>query len=328
MSNPNISSNGGPNYGHLNETGRGPGGSGGSGVKTELSKDDVGGGHVVYLGTPKHIVTNVETDSHGLTTGRVTIKKQEGPLPTKLPSIFDAPYLLGVPCIHVVRGYAEGWAEYVYDYEGGKPSEATYEEVIKFTYDFDTSMAEENIQTHPNFKNLADDYGWDAQKKEFSQYPIITSPGGKDSKNALKKATIANGFSRMYGVEAFLVPGAILRVQYIIKYVPPHILQNIGEIVALPGGVEKVLSKTDADSIKTRTWLRLAPKVNRHGNVYQVSEEFMLSRQDGWIRDVYTQDALKGKRPADGESKKQVGGGYTYSEIFSEGGLSPVPSRN
>ncbi len=45
---------------------------------------------------------------------------------------------------------------------------------------------------------------------------------------------------------------------------------------------------------KKRNWLKMAPKIKRKGNAVEITEEYMLSGPNGWLRDVYGQAQLEG----------------------------------
>jgi hypothetical protein len=149
------------------------------------------------------------------------------------------------------------------------------------TFEIDASMAEEAIKTHPNFEALKKTFGWDESLGSFSEYlPGDTSSGGlasgSQSGSTRKK-------SKMYGVESWLVAGAMYRVSYASKTVPSSIFQGIGTVQTPPQ-----IGKFNLPNLGKRNWLKLAPKVRMRGNSIEITLEYMLSGPLGWFTEVYS----------------------------------------
>ena len=155
------------------------------------------------------------------------------------------------------------------------------------TFELDGSMADDPIQTHPFFDTLKVRYHWDAVKEQFSE--TLTEAGGQQT--ALSGSGKKVKKNPMFGVDNWLVIGAVFRKTYAAKTIPATLLRGIGTIVDKPPGIEqfKIPSAT-----KKRNWLKLAPKIKRKGNAVEITEEYMLSGPNGWIRDVYGQAQLEG----------------------------------
>ena len=77
----------------------------------------------------------------------------------------------------------------------------------------------------------------------------------------------------------------------VLHLIPSGILRGIGTIVDKPPGIEQFKLPGAA---KKRNWLKLAPKIKRRGNAVEITEEYMLSGPNGWLRDVYGQAQLEG----------------------------------
>ncbi|XHR30418.1 MAG: hypothetical protein ACFUZC_07615 [Chthoniobacteraceae bacterium] len=153
------------------------------------------------------------------------------------------------------------------------------------TFEIDASMAEEPIKTHPKFENLKSSFGWDESLSTFSEYlPSDSSSGGlasgSQNGSARKK-------SKMYGVESWLVAGAIYRVTYASKTVPQSIFLGIGTVQTPPS-----IGKFNLPNLGKRNWLKLAPKVRMRGNSIEISLEYMLSGPLGWFTEVYASAQL------------------------------------
>ena len=157
----------------------------------------------------------------------------------------------------------------------------------KVTFELDTSMAEDPIQTHPFFDTLKTRYGWDAVKEQFAE----TLPETSGQQTALSGSGKKIKKNPLFGVENWLVVGAVFRKTYAARVIPSGILRGIGTIVDKPPGIEQFKIPSAA---KKRNWLKLAPKIKRKGNAVEITEEYMLSGPNGWIKDVYGQAQLEG----------------------------------
>ena len=72
---------------------------------------------------------------------------------------------------------------------------------------------------------------------------------------------------------------AVFRHTYLRRTLPGGLLDKIGKIrQGLPEGFP---------TPNERDWLCMAPKVGRRGNVYEISEELMLSAPGGWPEAVH-----------------------------------------
>jgi hypothetical protein len=148
-------------------------------------------------------------------------------------------------------------------------------------------MAEDPIQTHPFFDTLKTRYAWDAAKEQFAE----TLPESSGEQTALSGSGKKPKKNPMFGVDNWLVVGAVFRKTYAAKAIPATILRGIGTIVDKPPGIEQFKIPGAA---KKRNWLKMAPKIKRKGNAVEITEEYMLSGPNGWLRDVYGQAQLEG----------------------------------
>jgi len=155
------------------------------------------------------------------------------------------------------------------------------------TFELDTSMAEDPIQTHPYFDILKTKYGWDAVKEQFAE--LLPDTGGQQT--ALSGTSTKTKRNPLFGVENWLVVGATFRKTYSALAIPGGLLLGIGTIVQSPPGIAQF---NIPSASKKRNWLKLAPKIKRKGNAVEITEEYMLSGPNGWIADVYGQAQLEG----------------------------------
>ncbi|MEQ1861998.1 MAG: hypothetical protein ABMA13_18930 [Chthoniobacteraceae bacterium] len=196
---------------------------------------------------------------------------------------------LGIGLPYRSRAFAQeddGTFKVTLHFEGLSDDAADNEEE-KVTFELDTSMAEDPIQTHPFFDKLKSRYGWDATKEQFSE----TLPD--DAQQAALSAGAQGSKAKknpMFGVESWLVVGAVFRKTYAARIIPASILRGIGTIVSRPPGIEQFKIPNPA---RKRNWLKLAPKIKRRGNAVEITEEYMLSGPNGWLADMYGQSQLE-----------------------------------
>ena len=197
---------------------------------------------------------------------------------------------LGIGLPYRSRTFAQeddGTFKVVLHFEG-LSNDAKENDDEKVTFELDASMAEDPIQTHPFFDTLKSRYGWDTTKEEFAE----TLPDDSGQQSALSgSAGKKSKKNPLFGVDHWLVVGAVFRKTYAARIIPSSVLRGIGTVVSRPPGVEQFKIPSAA---KKRDWLKLAPKIKRRGNAVEITEEYMLSGPNGWIRDVYGQAQLEG----------------------------------
>jgi len=157
----------------------------------------------------------------------------------------------------------------------------------QMTFELDTSLAEEPIQTHPFFETLKTRYAWDKEKEQFAE----TLPEAGGQQTALSGSGTNPKKNPMFGTDNWLVVGAVFRKTYAAKTIPPSILRGIGTVVDKPPGIEQF---NIPGAARRRNWLKMAPKIKRKGNAVEITEEYTLSGPYGWLRDVYGQAQLEG----------------------------------
>jgi len=136
--------------------------------------------------------------------------------------------------------------------------------------ELDFSMAQNPVQSSPNFKKMQDAYGWDTAQKAFPQ-------------------NLASGqASPVYGTTDFLSYTCVYRQTQTLAELPDDLFENLGTIITDP----PFKKLTDPAANDDRTWLYLAPKVSTRGNAFQVVQEWMLSGSGGWLEAIYSKSAL------------------------------------
>jgi len=199
-----------------------------------------------------------------------------------LPS--SAPDPFGIPCVGSSCKVEKGVAFVTYNYEGGSDSQGEMSE-SEYTVELDNTMTEAPMEAHPDFKSLVEYYGWDYNEHKFKEF----MPGDEtltSVQSGLQKDNVQR--SDAYGTEAWLVPGAQLRVSFSGRTIPSWVMQGIGTITNRPQG----LSKLGITIPIKRNWLKLGPKISERGNRYQISAEWMLSGPRGWLKKIYSSSQL------------------------------------
>ena len=136
----------------------------------------------------------------------------------------------------------------------------------KATYDFDTSMNEAAIQTHPQFAMIKQLYGWDAANERFPEL----LPDGKTK-------------SHLFGDDGWLVIGGEFKKNFVATSAPTGLMRGIGQIVAVPPG----WAELGIEIPRGRNFLKLAPKLTTRGNALQLVETHLLSGPRGFNKHVY-----------------------------------------
>jgi len=153
------------------------------------------------------------------------------------------------------------------------------------TFELEASMAEESIKTHPKFEDLKKQYGWDEALNTFAEFlPDGATGGGLSGGNG---GGSQRKKSKMYGVESWLVAGAMYRVTYASKTVPTSIFYGIGTVQT-----PLQIGKFNLPNLGQRNWLKLAPKVRMRGNTIEITLEYMLSGPLGWYTEIYSTGQL------------------------------------
>jgi len=142
--------------------------------------------------------------------------------------------------------------------------------------EFDPSFSEEPIESHPSFIYLKNRFGGRLDDKGKVQWNETIAPTG----SALKASGSKEVKNPLFGISTYLALKSVFRRTYTVRELPSDLLEAYGEIVeSLPDGFP---------TPSGRNWLRLPPKVSKRGNVFQISEELILSPVGGkWPAGVH-----------------------------------------
>jgi hypothetical protein len=227
--------------------------------------------------------TKLVTDYFGVVTAELTRRRAESCLPASLDWLrtAESPNFFGLPLMGVSRSYDPPWATYTYGYEGLPDGESL---TGNLTLEYDLSMTEESIQTHPSWPTLRDQFLWSPITEKFPDiYPAALNSDGTPKGTGVVRNPMA-------GVEAYLSPGAIFRKTGVVKPDDEKFLA-IFPLVGTPGHPDEI-KEFPIPPTGLRNWLRLAPKIRKRGNVYEVIEEWQLSGPYGWNPIIYNSEAM------------------------------------
>lgn len=145
------------------------------------------------------------------------------------------------------------------------------------TYELNTSLSQEPIQTHPDFASLA---GTPSSPLNGAIFVDPETRRQSEAENAVFKEFSNNpepGSQSKAGVDSYLVPGAEWR-EIKFQTTRPTGMKNVGTIDT-PSGSPPTLSGRD--------WLAWSESYVRRGGVYQVQTTWKLSGRNGWDTDIY-----------------------------------------
>lgn len=244
---------------------------------------------------PPYIVRGLKRDKNGIYTGTVVRAFRVAATNQKIDPLWldpsQAPAPWGLPCVDATADINPPVCLVTYNYEG-VTSNFTFSE-DEVTFELDTSMSEEPIETHPKFDQLKKIYGWDQDNRRFAE-TLSDNTGGTALSGKKEKGKV----NPLFGIDSWLVIGAIYRKTYASRTIPGNIFNGIGTIVKRPPDIQQF--RLPADSRK-RNWLYLAPKVSRTGNSVRITQEWMLSGPKGWATPIYSAGQLgDGSGPGDG----------------------------
>jgi hypothetical protein len=148
------------------------------------------------------------------------------------------------------------------------------------SYEFDSSFREEPIESHPKIARIRKRFGGVLGDDGRITFPE-RMPGGAGETAGLGGGETSKAEKNpLFGQTTYLVLNAVFRRTYLKRRVPSDLLDEVGTTRArLPGGLP---------TPKGRNWLVMPPKVARRGNVFEITEEWMLSKPgEEWPEALY-----------------------------------------
>lgn len=135
----------------------------------------------------------------------------------------------------------------------------------------DGTLAEDRPETHPDLPKLINDYdGQIDADGRLSFQPTITV-SGIEVKNPL------------YGWSKWMNPGLVWTKTYLALSPSSSITYMLGKIDTPPSGPGGYLPSLPGK----RNWLKVVGKPDWRGNIWKVTESWMMSGDGGWNSDVY-----------------------------------------
>lgn len=169
----------------------------------------------------------------------------------------------------------EGFTE---DEDGDEP---TLEETEKWGLDFDFS--EEPLESHHNLEAIKAAYGGVIVDKKI-QFPEKI-PKSKDARRSgLQQRVKAGEKNIMFGVETYALLKARITRSFAARDIPPDIGRQIGKIFKAIPGLPAALAAIEWGD---RDWMVWPPKIEQRGDVWGVSQDYLLSAPGGWPPEVY-----------------------------------------
>jgi hypothetical protein len=144
------------------------------------------------------------------------------------------------------------------------------------SFEFAPSFGEEPLPAHPDWPKIKEFYKGSVDKDgkvTFAEFLTPQSGGGLGGASAERQK------NPLFGAKTYLALKAVFRWTYVRRTLPNDILSRIASIrKGLPGGLP---TPPDHD------WLVMPPKVVRKGDVYEISEDWMMSQKGGWPTHVH-----------------------------------------
>jgi hypothetical protein len=163
-------------------------------------------------------------------------------------------------------------------YEGTEAEPAGEE-----SHEFDSSFREEPIESHPRIDRIRKRYGGvtgDDGRITFPEKLPRAAQAGSGSGLSGSEPAGTGEKNPMFGQSTYLVLHAVFRRTHLKRKVPKNLLDDAGTTrEKLPGGLP---------TPKGRNWLVMPPKASKRGNVWEISEEWLLSKPgEKWPPAVY-----------------------------------------
>lgn len=233
---------------------------------------------------PPFVIKSLKRDRTGIYSG-VVLKHHW--LPEDLSVDLDwlnptyAPDPFKIPAVDSSALVDKGLCIVTFNYEGGLSTSTFREEDV--VYELDTTMAQDPIETNPNFEKLKTMFSWDKTERRFAEY-LAQAQNDNTNTPYPGDAQTAQTKNKLFGTDSWLAIGATLRKTYGAFTVPSSIFKGIGTIVTTPTGTGSFNIPAVG---KGRNWLYMAPRVTQRGNVVEIVLEWMLSGPNGWIKEIY-----------------------------------------
>lgn len=240
-----------------------------------------------------------------------TIYKREGTDPIKVEGGNDERGVARTQATYFAATAEEKWTIAPATYEGLKRTTvkfsphtgggfdvlATYEGMAegegedKPTYELLLVQEEKPIQNHPDFKKLAETFGWGKLSDEegggfgFPKTKPAASGAATASSGPFAPATAVgedrSGVSEMFGVTTWLDVGAVWRKTWAVENsgFPDALITNAGKIDTPEGN--------PPEPPGGRNWLLGGVTARGRGSAWEITKEWQLSGRGGFSEAIY-----------------------------------------
>lgn len=176
---------------------------------------------------------------------------------------------IGLPVVkRDVKQRAEGGFDVTFLLEGHfEPTAAHGEE-----FSLEGTTTETRIEAHDNLRMLIEKYDGDPKEDGTVKFPIELSINGQ---------TVGNP---MHGVKGFYDPGLAWTRSILSQELPQSLVEALGCIDTPPSGSQ---GQHPPRLAGRRNWLKVRARAEWRGNIWKLSETWMLSGKGGWNPDIY-----------------------------------------
>ena len=226
------------------------------------------------------------TDRLGVTSVKTVYHAEDmmEALTTFPPAVVSLPFI-----DRQVRQRPDGGYSATLNYEGVLPGQKTNVDY----FEVECTTGEEPIESHPSIEKLMQKYGGEEKDGRVIFPATISDASGK---------TILN---ELFGASVYYVAGIIWTRQWLTQGLPDQIIRAVGKIDTPPAAPGRSLPTLPGK----RNWLKVRGIARWRGNVWHVTEGWMLSDEGGWNADVYGSSETSGGSSSFGSTL----GSYTSS---------------
>lgn len=137
------------------------------------------------------------------------------------------------------------------------------------------SMTQQPLDTHPNFSGTPTSIVGRACGNDGSEEDkeIII----RDDAGAFIRISDKSKDPRLSGTSSYLSAGAEFSIRYASDTLPS--VERVGKIISSPAGAPSVSGNYN--------WLMIAVRYTQQGDIFEVTEQYLLSDVNGWAPSIY-----------------------------------------
>lgn len=189
----------------------------------------------------------------------------------------------------------------------GVPPSIDPANIAEVDFSWDGTMDQESIKTHPKYLTLKKLFGWDEENQEFPEIaPESASEEGLPGDGQSDEEQTQSALS---GTNSWLVVGGEYSITFVSRTVPSSVFSGIGTIVERPPGINFFNIR-----LGKRTFLKLNPRINKRGNVVEITLRYRLSGPRGIPKMVYS----AGQLDPDSGQENEAQAGWSSSNPIND----------